>query len=191
MSLFTKISAEQASLQDSFLQSRPDTPSEAQEHPSSDEEAEFSFPKRTAKTSARTSPAPVDLRNSFSALSDNEEEEQDDAPAFRLTYKDKMPPIFFKHTPSQEHLDTIKSIIHPDTRIHLQGPYLKIHPKDGLEYANLLTRAREDQWEYFTYTPIVNTGQNSPSKGYPLQRTVKPSRLPLTNWKFTYTISDK
>ena len=85
---------------DMNLNSRPNTPSELQPDPSSEDE-EFSFPKRTAKTSAPISPTPVDLRNSFSALSDNEEEEQDDAHAtIRPTYKDKMPPIFLKHTPS-------------------------------------------------------------------------------------------
>ena len=170
MSLFTKLAAEQAaaSIKASLLQSTPGTPSEAQDHSSSEDDSDFSFPKRTARlqTSSRSSPAPVDLRNSFSALSDNEEEEQDEA-APRLTYKDKMPPVFLKLTPSQEHLDIVKSIIHADTRIHLQGPYLKIHPKDGLEYANLLTKARQDEWEYFTHSPLANDRTKFALKGLP------------------------
>ena len=148
-------------------QSRPDTPSEAQADPPSDKEGEFTFPKRTAKTSARTTPSPVDLRNSFSALTDNEEEQENTPALLQPTYKDKMPPIFLKLTPSQEHLDVIKSIIYPDTRILLQGPYLKIHPKDRTEYVSLLTRARDDRWEYYTYTPMVNDRTKFALKGLP------------------------
>ena len=163
MSFFAKLAADRAS----NLQSRPDTPSEAQADSSSDEEEEFSFPKRTARTSTRTSPSPVDLRNSFSALTDNEEEQENTPALLQPTYKDKMPPIFLKLTPSQEHLDVIKSIIYPDTRIHLQGPYLKIHPKDQIQYVRLLTRARDDRWEYFTYTPMVNDRTKFALKGLP------------------------
>ena len=71
MTLLAKLSVHQSTIHED--PSRPGTPSESQEDPSSDEEEEFSFPKRTAKTTARTSPSPVDLRNSFSALTDNEE----------------------------------------------------------------------------------------------------------------------
>ena len=159
--ILSQISAELA------LQSRSNSPSDHRSDLSSDEEENFSFPKRTAKTSAPTSPTPVDLRNSFSALTDDEEEQENTPALPRRIYKDKMPPIFFKLTPCQENLDVIKSIIDPDTHIHLQGPYLKIHPKDGLEYANLLTKAREDQWEYFTYTPMVNDRTKFALKGLP------------------------
>ena len=67
-------------------QSRPSTPSESeadpssdeesQPDPSSDEEEEFSLPKKTVKPTARSTPSPVDLRHSFAALTDNEEEQE-------------------------------------------------------------------------------------------------------------------
>ena len=85
--------ADRLSKQNSLAQARPNTPSdrsstpseseadhssdeETQADPSSDEEEEFSFPKKTAKPTARTTPSPVDIRNSFAALTDNEEEQE-------------------------------------------------------------------------------------------------------------------
>ena len=166
MTLLAKLSVHQASIHEDS--SRPGTPSEFQEYTSSnEEEEEFSFPKRSAKTSARTSPTPVDLRNSFSALTDNEEEQENTHALLQPTYKDKMPPIFLKLTPSQEHLDAIKSLIHPDTRIQIQGPYLKILTKDQTEYARILGRTRDERWEYFTYNPMVNDRTKFALKGLP------------------------
>ena len=117
--------------------SRPSTPAESQADPSSEDE-DFSFPKRTAKRTDQNTPSPVDLRNSFSALTDVEEEQENTPALLQPINKDKMPPIFLKLTPSQEHLDVIKSHIYPDTRIQIQGPYLKILTKDMTEYARLL-----------------------------------------------------
>ena len=78
-----------------------------------------------------------------------------------------MQPIFLKLTPSQEHLDVIKSLIYPDTRIQIQGPYLKILTKDQTEYARLLGRTRDERWEYFTYNPMVNDRTKFALKGLP------------------------
>ena len=109
--------------------SRPGTPAESQADASCDEEEDFSFPKRTARHTVRTTPSPVDLRNSFSALTDNEEELENTPALLQPTFKDRLPPIFIKITPSQEHLDIIKSLIYPETRTQIKGPYLKIVSK--------------------------------------------------------------
>ena len=122
---------------------RPSSPSESeadqsseeesQPDPSSDEEEEFSLPKKTAKPAARSTPSPVDLRNSFAALTDDEEEQETTPALLEPTFKDRLPPIFIKITPSQALLDIIKSLIHSETRIQIQGPYLKIVTKDHQE----------------------------------------------------------
>ena len=131
--------------------SRPSTPAESQADPSSEDE-DFSFPKRTEKPTDRNTPSLIGLRNSFMALTDAEEEQENTPALLQPTFKDRLPPIFLKITPSQEHLDIIKTQIYPDTRIQLQGPYLKIVTKDQTEYGRLLGRTRDEQWEYFTYT---------------------------------------
>ena len=176
--------ADRLSKQDRLAQSRPTTPSdrsstpsesqadpssdeESQADPSSDEEEEFSFPKKTAKPTARTSTSPVDLRNSFAALTDNEEEQETTPALLEPTFKDRLPPIFIKITPSQEHLDIIKSLIYPETRIQIQGPCLKIVTKDQTEYSRLLTRTNEEQWQYYTYSPMVNDRTKFDLKGLP------------------------
>ena len=156
MHLFSRLSAQLAS-----------STSEPQPEPSSAEDEEFSLPKRTAKATARTTPTPVDLRNSFEALTDNEEEQEPTPALLQPTYRDKMPPIFLKLTPSQEYLDEIKSLIHASTRIQIQGPYLKILTKDKTEYARLLKKSREEQWEYFTYNPMINDRTKFALKGLP------------------------
>ena len=170
MHLFSRLSAQLAS-----------STSEPQPEPSSDKDEEFSLPKRTAKATAKTTPTLVDLRNSFSALTDNEEEQESTPALLQPTYKDKMPPIFLKLTPSQEYLDEIKSLIHATTRIQIQGPYLKILTKDKTEYARLLGRTRNERWEYFTYNPMVNDRTKFALKGLPTSTDCQTIQTALTD----------
>ena len=121
MSLFAKLAA--------------NTPSKSQADPSSEDEEDFSFPKRTARHTARTTPSPIYLRNSFAALTDVEEEQETTPILLQPTFKDRLPPIFIKTNHYQENLNKIKAEIDPDTRIQIQGPYLKIVTRNQTEYS--------------------------------------------------------
>ena len=65
-------------------------------------------------------------------------------------------------------MSKIKAEINSETRIQIQGPFLKIVTQTEEEYSKLLSRTSREQWEYYTHNPMVNDRTKFALKGLPI-----------------------
>ena len=85
----------------------------------------------------------------------------------------KIPPIFMKTKPTETNISKIKRLIDKDTHIQIRGIYLMIAPKTHDMYKKLLTLTDEENWEYYTYNPMISNTTKYCLKGLPVQTDEK------------------
>ena len=136
------------------------------------EEAGFQSPKKTCKlTSAPSLSSNVPVSNTFAVL-DTPSASMDtvDSPTPKekpaMVFKRNIPPISVK-TSDPSALDKLRSVLHQDTIIHYRQDRLRIQPSSVDEYKSVLDFVSTQQWEYFTYNPVVTDSTKSVLRGLP------------------------
>ena len=71
--------------------------------------------------------------------------------------------------------------MNPDTNIHLQGYFSKLYPPTNEEYSKILTLARTEKWEYYTYSPLVYDRTKYVLKGLPTRTELQEIQTALQN----------
>ena len=143
------------------------------EIPAAPDSAEtFISPKKTCKSSSVSSPcSAVPVRNTFAVLAPPPAVMDTSATASppdkpRLVFKRNIPPISIK-TSDPSALDKLRSVLHQDTIIHYQPDRLRFRASSVEEYKEALDFVNAQQWEFFTFNPVVLDSAKSVLRGLP------------------------
>ena len=137
-----------------------------------DEDDAFQSPKKTCKSPSISSLSSiVPVSNNFAVL-DTPSATMDtvDSPSPKekpaLVFKRNIPPISVKTTDPSA-LDKLRSILHQDPIIHYRQDRLRIQPSSVDAYKSILDFVSAQQWEFFTFNPVVSDSTKSVLRGLP------------------------
>ena len=83
-----------------------------------------------------------------------------------MVFKRNIPPISIK-TSEPSALNKLRSVLHQDTVIHYRQDRLRIQPSSVDEYKSVLDFVNAQQWEFFTFNPVVTDSTKSVLRGLP------------------------
>ena len=83
-----------------------------------------------------------------------------------MVFKRNIPPISIK-TSDPSALAKLRSVLHPDTVIHYRPDRLRLRASSTEEYKTVLDFVNDQQWEFYTFNPVVLDSTKSVLRGLP------------------------